>query len=218
LYAYHATLVMSRFTAYALLAHLLASNSVAQNVTQPTCSELGSLIRYNASTSRQIPAFSISNDVYSGDDNFPDPNRSFRMENDTSRNWTLSLRVHERPPLSSDASTANVEYEQTLLLDTAGSNVTRMGVCHALIPAQDPARAFRWTKAVLERSLKDNGDCKTMLSEKCVDALKQHYREQAFEHQMDKGCDNTNVTVPKECAGMMAPRTECMCLTLSMSC
>jgi hypothetical protein len=187
---------MSRTMTWAFLAHFVSSIAAAQNGTMSTCSILGNLLTPNASITREIPAYSISKDVYLGDNRFPDPSQSFHLENDTSRRWSLSLRVHNTQP----EIATRPDYQQTLLLDTVDSNVTRMGMCHQYIQAYDDRQGgFRWKKEVLERSLNDNGDCKTMLGNECVDALTRHYKRQAMIQLSQGDCAGTNYTMPTEC-------------------
>jgi hypothetical protein len=196
----YATVVMGRTMTGAFLAYLVSSLAAAQNVTTPTCSILGNLLKSNASITREIPAYSISKDVYLGDDKFPNTMQSFHIENDTSRRWSLSLRVHQsRPEISTQP-----DYQQTLLLDTVDSNATRMGMCHQYIQAYDARQGgYRWKKEVLKRSLTDNGDCKTMLGNECVDALARHYKRQAINQLSEGSCFGTNNTVPTECGEML---------------
>jgi hypothetical protein len=193
---------MGRLSTLAFLAPLFISTSSAQNNTRPTCSDLGTLLRYNASTTRQIPAFYISGERSAAE---LDPNMSFAVNNDTSKNWTLSMRVHDADQTKAGRNQLS---KQTVLLDTMDSNVTQMGVCHNTISAGG-YDAFAWTKEVLERSLKDDGDCKTMLGEKCLHALLTHYRKDAAGNSLRSGnCGKANNTVPLECAGMMQPSTQ----------
>jgi hypothetical protein len=77
-------------------------------------------------------------------------------------------------------------------------------MCHQYIQAYDDRLGgFRWKKEVLERSLTDNGDCKTMLGNECVDALVRHYKRQALDQLSVGGCDGTNYTAPPECGDML---------------
>lgn len=61
---------------------------------------------------------------------------------------------------------------------------------------------YKFSKEVLERSVNDNGDCKTMLGEECVEALRIHYTESAT-YGMTRGrCPSGldwNTTVPRQC-------------------
>lgn len=198
---------MSRLTTWTFLAHLFISSSVAVNLTEPTCSDLGGLLRPNASTTRQIPAFSISGNQSMDFMSFRKLER-FAVENDTSRTWSLSLHVHGRELNSPSDKDTNGVYRQTLLLDTVDSNVTQLGVCHQTVQAHGTYSGFHWTKKVLERSLKDTGDCRTMLGDKCVNALTEQYRMDALESSLKGSCLKPNNTVPAECAGMMEPRTQ----------
>jgi hypothetical protein len=197
---------MSVLLAGSLVAFLLASACTAQNNTNPTCSILGGLVNANASTSRSMPAFSITKDIYLGNDRFPDPNQSFKLEIDPSQNWTISLHVSESHRFSRDDDQPEPFYYHSVLLDTAGSNVTRMSTCHSFVQAHDPDHGYRWAKEVLERSLEDSGDCKIMLGDDCVNALVRHYRHEGYTNQSRSGdCSKANFTVPAECAGMVEP-------------
>jgi hypothetical protein len=57
-----------------------------------------------------------------------------RSKNDTSKNWSLSVRVHDTDQTKAGHSQLST---QTVLLDTMDSNVTQMGVCHNTIAAGD---------------------------------------------------------------------------------
>jgi hypothetical protein len=80
-----------------------------------------------------------------------------------------------------------------------------MGMCHNFITPQVMGRKWAWSKEVLERSLDDEGDCKIMLGEKCVNALERHYLKegQRVYYDDEKRCMVTNNTIPDECEGML---------------
>jgi hypothetical protein len=75
-----------------------------------------------------------------------------------------------------------------------------MGACHQIIEPLANNGGWLWTKAVLQRSLKVNGDCMTMLGETCVGTLRAYYaREASMSQVRTGGCAETNNTVPAEC-------------------
>jgi hypothetical protein len=193
---------MSRAAIWTFIVHLIVSLAAAQNDTRSTCSDLGSLLSYNASTTRDISAYSVTDDEFLGNNENPDPVRSSNIEDDTSRRWKLSLRVHKSSlPI---ATLYRYDYQHTVLLDTGDSNVTSMGMCHQFIHPFSTPLGFQWKKEVLQRSLEDSGDCKTMLGDGCVDALVKHYTRAAVIQSTD-GCNATNWTMPAECGEMLEP-------------
>lgn len=197
---------MGVLLAGSFVACLFASVCIAQNISDSACAILGGLVNSNASTSRSVPAFSINKDIYLGDDRFPDPNQSFKLKADPSQNWTTSLHVSESHPFSKNDDETEPLYYHSVLLDTAGSKVSRMSTCHSFVQAHDPDLGYSWTKEVLERSLEDSGNCKTMLGNDCVDALKRQYQQEAYTNQSRSGnCSKANFTVPAQCAGMVEP-------------
>jgi hypothetical protein len=205
---------MSLLFTWAFMVHLLISSSLAQNTTRSTCSDLDVLLHYNASTTRQMSALSVSGSRNTVDFGSSYAERRFFVDNDTSRTWTLSLRVHRTKPYRSLVDNDR-SYQQTLILDTSDSNVTQLGVCHHIAGPEGVGLGYQWTKKVLERSLKDNGDCRTMLGDKCASALIEHYRKDAAGNSLLRGsCQKANNTMPRECAGMVEPTTRSEYLNL----
>jgi len=183
------------FPTWAFLAQLLLSTSIAQLTSNATCADLERYIGFNASVTRQIPALAIngSKAVTGGD-----PTLDFSVVNDTTRTWSLKLGVSasRNPPSYLDST----RYSQTLLLDTADSNLTEMGSCHHTVQAEQFTSNFQWTKERLERSLDDNGDCMTLLGSECVAALKRWYARQGAQAMMLGDCSATNTTFLEECS------------------
>ncbi|KAF2114475.1 hypothetical protein BDV96DRAFT_647179 [Lophiotrema nucula] len=65
---------------------------------------------------------------------------------------------------------------------------------------------FEFSKKVLERSVNDNGDCKTMLGDECVEALVEKYRQVASTSMMRGRCPSGsqwNFTVPEACSDIV---------------
>jgi hypothetical protein len=193
---------MHQLSAIAFLASLLLPSSSAQNNSNTICSDLELNLRYNASTTRQIPALRINGTRPSN--NYVDEGY-YSVENDTSRTWSLTCRINNM-----STQTGNSLYTQdTLLLDTGDSNMTNMGSCHQTMAPGNSSGNFQWTKEVLQRSLKDTGDCRATLGDGCVDALKEWYTEQAASNHMRRGnCRETNTTLPEACHGVLEPRSD----------
>jgi hypothetical protein len=131
--------------------------------------------------------------------------RDVIIQEDSSRTWQISANLQ---PVLGEQQSPNTT-QTTLWLDTGSTDTTRlgqiMGMCHNVVPLQRGGN-LTWSKEVLKRSLEDNGDCTTLVSEKCISALTQHYTTQANILRLDgTGCTKTNNTVPRECDGMVEP-------------
>lgn len=178
----------------AILAHLLLSSSTtAQYINETaTCEDLDARIRFNASTTREMPALSISRD-----------GEVLSVQKDESRKWSIKLGVQEfapRQPLTGGRDN-NTNFEQILLLDTAGANLTGMGMCHQIRQVEGKPSGFQWLREALQNSINDSGDCTSFLGSECVEELKSWYTGQAAYHQLKQGnCLGTNNTWPAACS------------------
>jgi hypothetical protein len=183
------------------LAQLLLFSTNAQNSTAGTCKDIEDSLRYNASTTRQIPAISLEGQ------NPRDPRlpvgSPYKLVDDSARTWDLSLRVQQERWMNSSNMPDNPSYLQTIFLDTKDSNMTDIGTCHQTIQASFNRLGYSWTRAVLERSLKDSGDCTALLGKKCITALKKMYLDEAANWPLRAGkCAGMNNTMPRECSGV----------------
>lgn len=172
---------MRSSTVIAIVTQTLFLGTDAQNITGDSnnatgaCSDVDNLVQYNASTTRLIPALQLSG---------PRPtaiSEKFYLERDYSQFWELSLRVRKQPS-EDNATTARPDsglYQQAMFLDTKVSNMTNIGSCHQTIQAESDTSMFQWTREAVNRGLKDDGDCMTLLGAKCVEALKQKAKENA---------------------------------------
>jgi hypothetical protein len=191
---------MHSLTNGVFLTQLLLFIANAQNSTVGTCKDIDYALHYNASTTRQIPATSLEGH------NPRDPRRPngspYKLVYDSSRTWDLSLRVQRERWANSSNMPENPRYEQAMFLDTKDSNMTDIGTCHQTIKASNNPGSYSWTKAIMERSLKDNGDCSTLLGKECVTALKKMYLGEATNWPLRAGkCAGMNSTMPRECSG-----------------
>lgn len=198
--------------------------TIAQNTTNTispnniTCADLSPSLSWNATGSSSIQALSINGSNSQRDD------EPFAVVNDTSstsinpKTWTMYYRLQQQ-------SAGSDKYTGRIFLETPKStNLSQMGSCHQTSSPVDTTGKFLWTKEMLERSLKDMGNCRVTLGDACVDALKSWYREQAAVNHMRRGnCEKTNNTLPNACSGIMEPvsrrefsttsslRAECPC-------
>lgn len=169
---------MHNFKVLALAAPFLASNTNAQyflNDSESACTRIQDEVTYNTSTTRTMQALRLEGSRPAIDES--GRLARFSIKNDTSRTWELSLRVTPGP-----YKAENTTYSHTIFLDTGDSNMTDIGSCHQTIQpeAGDWRRLrFRWTREILERSLDDNGDCTSILSAECINALKKQAADQA---------------------------------------
>jgi hypothetical protein len=74
-----------------------------------------------------------------------------------------------------------------------------MGACHQIIEPLANNGGWLWTKAVLQRSLKVNGDSMPMLGDVRCALKAYHAREASISQVRMGGCAETNNTVPAEC-------------------
>lgn len=100
-------------------------------------------------------------------------------------------------------------------IETGDSDTSDFGMCAEGIRVFDQGNPgmFWLSRKVIERSVNDNGDCKTMLGTECVEALKKHYQVAATQYTQKGECPTTdpeiptnivwNKTVPEECRGLI---------------
>jgi hypothetical protein len=179
-----------------LAVYLLITSATSRTTSNATCSDLNNLLRYNASTTREISALKINGTRES--------EQFFSVENDTSQTWTLSHRVKSAStPYSNDTFG-----DSEIFLNTRDSNLTAMGSCHQIIRPQiglSNPRSYEWVRTVMQRSLQETGDCKATLGEECIASLKALYANEAVGQMMRGTCMHTNNTAPKECGGLGRP-------------
>lgn len=185
---------MRSSTAFAVVSQFMPLGAIAQNSTSGSsnttgvCSQVDGAVQYNSSTTLTISALKLDG---------PRPTAvsdKFSLVEDNSRSWELSLRVRKQPKDDNVNQEKHnlAPYQQAMFLDTGGSNMTDIGSCHQTIQAETGAGTFQWTREVVERSLKDNGDCMTLLGYSCVQALKEKARKNAAEfplrYELDVYC------------------------------
>ena len=181
-----------------LILLVLSQRSYAQDSSQ--CAAIASQVQYNASSTLTIPALSLS---YLGSD----PSNVL-IRNETSFSWTLSSYIQPRD----NGANSNPNITETVVwLDTAESDAERLGetmrMCHNFVSLQTGPN-LTWSHDVLEKSVGDTGDCRSMVSEACLQALERQYTNNAASERNEYSrCTDTNTTVPWECAGsgMVAP-------------
>jgi hypothetical protein len=189
-------LAMHSLPIWTIAAQLLISGSQAQNSSNSaaTCSDIEEAVQFNASTTRQIPALQFQ---MLGD------NEEYNIVNDSSRTWDLSLRVTKVPPVSDSIpiDESRSVWEQTMFLDTKDSNMQMIGSCHQTLQAADSNNGYKWTRELLERGLEDNGDCTTLLSNECLEALRDTRRLAASSPSVQRSanCLGLNRTMPEQC-------------------
>ncbi|KAJ8118273.1 hypothetical protein OPT61_g712 [Boeremia exigua] len=186
--------------AHGLIAlSFLSTSTLAQDSDR--CSALAPELAYNASATVEIPALNL---VYLGAGT-----ERPRIENETDFTWQLSSYIQ---PRLGDGSSSENSTQTVVWLDIKSSDTERlgseMGMCHNFVPLRLNSN-LAWSRAALEASVQDTGDCRKMVSEACLDRLKVQYESHAMgERDESSSCNtmDTNNTVPWECAesGMMA--------------
>jgi hypothetical protein len=185
---------MHNLAIWAFAAQLLVSGSQAQNSSSPTgtCSDIEDAVRFNASTTRKIQAYKF--EVLG--------TTRYRIVKDDDKTWDLSLRTTKMTaPQNATALDDNgPNWEQTMFLDTGDSDMDLIGSCHQTLQSAVSEGRFEWTREAMERGLEDNGDCTTLLSKECLDALKKP--GMGFPSiQRSAKCSELNTTMPDECTG-----------------
>ncbi|KAI4655618.1 hypothetical protein J4E93_000332 [Alternaria ventricosa] len=193
---------MLRPTRHSVLASVLATIAYAQSSSDSdpetlTCDDLSDGLAYNASVTHNTTALTLS---YLGSDSDP----SFSEDNGI--NWQISSYIG--PYIWPGDGISENDTQAVLWLDVGESDIerlgNRMGFCHNVVPLQDFTTSnLTWSRQVLERAQDDNGDCKTMLGEECVQALQNWYSGQNSVW-ISQDCSTIKHTIPSECEGMLA--------------
>jgi hypothetical protein len=184
---------------YSTIALLLSTSSYAQD--SPQCSAIAPHLAYNASKSVAIPQLAVS--LLGNPDD-----RDAIIENITDSGWTLSSYIQPHPPNPNDT-------EAYLWLDVGDSTLERLGntmhACHNVVPLQFQSDGnVTWSYDTLEKSVQDTGDCRSLVSEECLNRLTLQYNNNGVRERTEyTGCADVNRTVPWECAssGMVEPRS-----------
>ena len=105
----------------------------------------------------------------------------YAVNESTSNSWTLTLRLK--------AQGEDRDTETTMFLNMGDSDLINMGACIYIMHADrgDIEDGYRWTQQTLKSSPQDNGDCKAMLGEGCVEALREKHANRASFWHMDLG-------------------------------
>jgi hypothetical protein len=185
--------IMNRRNLITVSTALLLTPSYAQN---RFCNHVAGYGEYNATTKpHAIPALRIDGcDVVT----------------DSSKEWHLTQRVGSTTQGAGMSSAINEWF-----IETGDSDTKDFGMCAEGIRVFEQANPgmFWLSRKVIERSVNDSGDCKTMLGDKCVEALKKHYQEAAKQYTQKGECPTTdpeipttiawNKTAPEECRGLI---------------
>jgi hypothetical protein len=168
------------------LAFVVLAPSLIWTATAQGCKGSKDLANYNSSKTVAIPALRI---------------KDAAVVDDPDKQWYFSLRNQEINGPGQDVMTY-------MWLNTGKSNATGMGTCFQTTDVYG-VNGFEFSREVLERSVDDKGDCKTMLGEECVAALKDHYARSGMKSAFEGTCSggSFNTTVPHECAGLVGGET-----------
>ncbi|KAF2020565.1 hypothetical protein BU24DRAFT_3052 [Aaosphaeria arxii CBS 175.79] len=141
---------------------------------------------YNGTKTYPIPALKI--------DGYTDEGHPNKLSEDDDNQWNLISRVSH--PLGSSRDAWN-----RIFVDTGNSNTTDIIGCMEST-SLTATTGFAFSEKVLRRSLEDKGDCKTMLGEKCVEALERQYHDYGVVAMKTFSCMKPifNTTIPKECS------------------
>jgi hypothetical protein len=178
---------MRRLTILALVSHIFPSLSRAD-----VCNNVEKFNNYNATRTYSIPALRI-NGSRSGDSAY------YKILEDPDNMWYLTDRF-AGANLASGSD--GLQYPW---LNVGDSNTTNIGMCMDTTWTHSLGKYY-FSKEVLERSVNDNGDCKTMLGEECVSALESHYKKIAAGSMTRGNCQTgsfSNLTVPYQCASLV---------------
>ena len=147
------------------------------------CQDAGDFLNYNASGNYAIPALRIKGSR--SDD-------EYKIVEDTDSTWSLMPRLRDE-----GAGRVMTGY----FLDTANSSLEDIGFCLTALETVAVNSELLFSRTVLERSTNDNGDCRTMLGEQCVEALRQHHAREAVSYMASRSCTDItlNQTLPFEC-------------------
>jgi hypothetical protein len=178
------------------MAQMVIVGVNCQNSSSKTCADIESNVQYNSSTSRKFRALKLEQG--------PHEDR-FAIHPDFSRSWNLSYHVQQQPvDTSYQWRPDNNYYYGTMLLDTGDSNITSIGSCHQTLQAEVASEGYyTMSKEVLERSERDEGDCRILLGDDCVNALRDQSREEAAEWSMRSArCADMETSLPQNCSGL----------------
>jgi hypothetical protein len=180
------------------LAQILISGANARrNSSSATCADIESEVQYNSSTSQQFPAMKLENKhAQSGD---------YWIVPDTSRSWQLSYHVQRQPVDTSSPEWQGPDknyYYGTMFLDTKDSNLTGIGSCHQTLQAEIGVQGYTMSREVLDRSERDGGDCRILLGNDCVEALRKTSAEEVTEWSLKTGGCGMSSEIPPECSGL----------------
>jgi hypothetical protein len=164
------------------LAFAVLAPSLIWTATAETCDGIKDFAKYNSSKTVAIPALRI---------------KDAAVVDDPDAQWYFSLRNQDFGGPGQDTMTY-------MWLNTGKSNTTGMGTCFQTTDIRG-VDGFEFSREVLERSVDDKGDCKTMLGEDCVAALKDHYARSGMNAASAGTCGggSFNTTIPHECAGLV---------------
>lgn len=188
-----------------LLLPLFFSVSIAADPKTGNCMHLDTFHHFNASITTTIPAL-----------RFSDPDELL-VQSDES--WLLTQRVNRGDGPGIGPWAANRFFINT---NSSKTDNPDMGICTEGLRIFDTNDAgiyiwpstFMFSRKVMERSLEDKGDCKTMLGEACVEALKRHYVNEGRQYMEKGGCASEdddlaglsdvqwNRTIPEECRSL----------------
>jgi hypothetical protein len=189
-----ATTTMASRTA--VVSFLAIFSFVPPSMQQDTCGTVRDYHNYNATGVYPMPALSLGP---------PDDTSNARsLEADNSKSWYLSARYMKPYNTPGDDGT------NYFWVNTGDSNNTDIGSCvdatwtYSGYPLNGAGTGFQFPKEVVERSVNDTGDCKTMFGEECVQALEEHYKNQAAKASSLGTCQiQPNDTVPWQCADIV---------------
>lgn len=189
-------------TRHSVLASVLATIAYAQSSSGSdpeslTCDDLSDGLAYNASVTHNTTALTLT---YLGSDSEP------LIREDDGTNWQISSYIGPYTGMGDEYGENDTQ--AVLWLDIGESDMerlgNRMGFCQNYVPLQNQTNGnLTWSREVLERAQDDDGDCKTMLGEECVQALQTWYSGQAFGLWSTQECSSIDHTIPSECEGML---------------
>lgn len=168
-----------------------SGNSTESNWNQnQNCSIVDDINHYNASGVYTMPGLTVNSSTIG----------SAVISNDD-KPWTLTYQIDARSG-SVDAS-AN-----RLILETSNLVPEDLAGCSEGLFTYSVGK-YSFRKEVLERSVNDTGDCKVMMGEACVNALKTKYSRTALQSIGRSSCTSIQIdsTIPAECAGLSVTNT-----------
>ena len=131
-----------------LTTPLLISIASAQDLVKCNCSAVEKLISFNASATREIPAFHVTGEQ--PPDNSSGIGNSIyrtRVEEDPNKKWKLIYRIRKGNwSYTGEKKGDVVTAWGTLMLDVGASDDTNIHNCHVVYPPQTNHRQYQWTK------------------------------------------------------------------------